>query len=103
MELTEAMNEFRKNYVQFSKANREYILIDDKLEDILPDIATVADVKEIAKIFEQNVTRTIHIHESKKVLTESHWPTQVGRFLSMLYPVAKLSCSLLGAVGEVMH
>jgi len=28
LELTEAIDEFRRNYVQFSKANREYILID---------------------------------------------------------------------------
>jgi hypothetical protein len=102
-ELTEAINEFRKNYVQFSKANSEYILIDDELENVIPDIATVGDVKQLAKIFERNVTKTIRINERKKHLTESHWPTQVGHFLTKLYPVAKLSCSLMGAVAEVVY
>lgn len=102
VELNEAINEFRKNYVQFSKANSEYILIDDELENVIPDIATVGDVKQIAKLFEQNVMKTIRINERKKLLTESHWPTQVGHFLSKLYPVAKLSCSLMGAIAEVI-
>ena len=100
LELNEAIDEFRKNYVQFSKANREYILIDDELENVLPDIAAVY-VKDIAKTFERNVTRTMRITERKKLLTENHWPTQVGHFLTKLYPVAKLSCSLMGAVAEV--
>ena len=100
LELNEAIDEFRKNYVQFSKANREYILIDDELENVLRDIAAV-DVKDIAKTFERNVTRTMRITERKKLLTENHWPTQVGHFLTKLYPVAKLSCSLMGAVAEV--
>jgi len=100
-ELNDAINEFRKHYVQFSKANSEYMLIDDELENVLPDIATVTDVREVAKIFEQNVTKTIRIKGRKKLLTESHWPTQVSLFLSKLYPIAKLSCSLMDAVAEV--
>ena len=100
LELNEAINEFRKNYVQFSKANSEYILIDDELENAIPDIATVGDVKHIAKLFEQNVTKTIRIRQRRKKITESHWPTQVGHFLTKLYPVAKLS---IGAVPEVVH
>ena len=71
------------------------------MENVLPDIATVADVREVAKIFEQNVTKTISIKGRKKLLTESHWPTQVSLFLSKLYPIAKLSCSLMDAVAEV--
>lgn len=102
LELTDAINEFRNNYVQFSKANSEYILVDDELENILPDSATFADVREVAKIFEQNVTKTIRINEKKKLLTQSHWPMQVSRFLSKLYPIAKLSCSLMGAAAEVL-
>jgi hypothetical protein len=101
LELTEAMDIFRKNYVQFAKANSEYILIDDELENVLPDIATITDVKQIAKIFEQNVTKTIRINARKKLLTETHWPAQVTHFLSKLYPIAKLSCNLMGAVAEV--
>jgi hypothetical protein len=101
LELTEAINGFKMNYVQFAKANSQYILVDDELESLLPDIATVPDVKEIAKIFEQNVTKTIRINERKRVLTKSHWPKQVAHFLSKLYPIAKLSCSLMGAVAEV--
>jgi hypothetical protein len=101
-ELNKAINEFRKNYVKFAKANSEYILIDDELENAIPDIATVGDVKQIAKLFEQNVTKTIRINERKKLLRESHWLTQVGHFFSKLYPVAKLSCSLMGAVVEVV-
>ena len=100
LELNEAINEFRKNYVQFAKANSEYILIDDELENAIPDIATVGDVKHIAKLFEQNVTQTIRIRERRKKITESHWPTQVGHFLTKLYPVAKLS---IEAVAEVVH
>jgi hypothetical protein len=70
---------------------------------VIPDIATVGDVKQIAKLFEQNVTKTIRIKERKKLVRESHWPTQVGHFLSKLHPVAKLSCNLIGAVAEVLH
>jgi hypothetical protein len=102
-ELNEAIREFKKNYVRFSKANSEYILIDDELENVMPDIATVGDLKQIAQTFHQNVTKTIRIKERKKSVTESHWLNQVGHFLTKLYPVAKLSCSLMGAVVEVIR
>jgi len=101
-ELNEAINEFKTNYVQFSKANSEYILIDDELENVIPDIATVGNVKQIAKIFEHNVTKTIRIKERKRLFRESHWPTQVGHFLTKLYPIAQLSCSLMGAGADVV-
>jgi len=101
LELNDAINEFRKNYVRFSKANSDYLLIDDELDNVLPDIATVADVREVAKIFEQNVTKTIRIRGRKKLLAESHWPTQVSIFLRKLYPIAKLSCSVMDAVADV--
>jgi len=101
LELNDAINEFRKNYVRFSKANSDYLLIDDELDNVLPDIATVADVREVAKVFEQNVTKTIRIRGRKKLLTESHWPTQVSIFLRKLYPIAKLSCSVMDAVADV--
>jgi hypothetical protein len=102
LELEEALNEFKKNYVQFAQKNRQYVLMEDELTNIFSSDATSGDIKDTAKIFEDNIWKTVRITERRKSLTETKWTARIGQFLTKLYPVARLSCGLTAAIAEVL-
>lgn len=100
-ELYRAIDEFEKHYKQFS---RRYIVIEEDLESVFqsPQKRELGDLKATAKIFGDNVVMTIKTVEKKQDITQSKWTTQVGLFLTKLYPLARLGCGLMGSVAEVL-
>jgi hypothetical protein len=101
-QLNEAIDDFRRNYEEFARKNRRYVLIDTiQLDGAFQSTNKSQDIKHAAKTFEHNVSAIMETVETKNAVINTKWTKQVGNFLAKLYPVAILSCGLTAAVAEV--
>jgi len=79
-----------------------FITISETDLDLAIDKAfDVQDVRGSAKLFEKEITTVMRIVEHKQRLSQAKWTGRVAKFCSKLYPLAKISIQLAGAVGEV--
>lgn len=100
-ELEEAIKEFKENYSLFARKKQKYILIDGELDDVFLDEITYSNVKSTAKFVGGKIRETQQITKRKNSIIENTWTGQIGHFFTSLYPVAKLSCGLMGSVADV--
>lgn len=98
-ELEKAIDELEQNYKKFSG---KYILIDDDLESAFQSTNKGEDMRDMARIFVYNVSTTIKTIEKKKGITQGKWTNQVGQFLTKLYPLASVVCSMTATDAEVL-
>jgi hypothetical protein len=98
-ELTEAIDEFKKNYEAFSAKNRQFILIDT--EAAFQAAQEQPDIRHAAKTFSDSIWEVLHAVEKKRKMKSGRWTTKLGNALSKLYPIARLSLGLVQAIGDV--
>jgi hypothetical protein len=101
-ELAEAISDFKKNYENFAMNNPRFILIDDDLQNAFTTADAGDDVRHSAQLFGSGIKSVLRTIETKNKINESKWTTRVGNFMTKLYPVARLSLSLVEAVGNVL-
>lgn len=99
-ELTDAVGEFKENYEKFAVKNKQFLLLDDEFGDILQIVEPKGHFKDSAKLFEHQIQITLQTIETKQKST-SIWTNKLGIFLKKIYPVVKLSSSLIITVAEV--
>jgi hypothetical protein len=98
-ELTEAIDEFKKNYEAFSAKNRQFLLIDT--EAAFQAAQKQNDIRHAAKTFSDSIWEVLHALEKKRKMKSGRWTTKLGNALSKLYPIARLSLGLAQAIGDV--
>lgn len=100
-ELTEAIDEFKKNYEAFSAKNRQFFLIDTELQAAFQSAQEQTDIRHAAKTFSDSIWEVLHAVEKKRKMNSGKWTTKLGNALSKLYPIARLSLGLVQAIGDV--
>jgi hypothetical protein len=101
--LNEALVEFKRNYVRFAKANKQYLLLDDDLGDLFDSIDPNDDFRTGAKHLQDQLGTTMKTIEKKHKCIKGTWISKVGRFASKFYPIAKLSLDLTSTIAGVFH
>jgi len=101
LELAEAIEEFKKNYKAFAKENKQFLLIDHDVECAFQSAEAGKDIRHSAQLFGNDIGTVLRTIERKTEFKKSKWISRVGGFLTRLYPIASLSLSLAGAIGQV--
>lgn len=100
-ELDDAIAEFKNNYELFMAVNSKFVLIDDDFRGAFQKAEAGGNVRQSAEIFRHTVWATVRTVENKQKYVQQKWIAKVGNFLTKLYPIAKLSLGLAGAIAEV--
>jgi len=71
----------------------------------LSEALQVADaehnLRAAARIFRNEIENVLRIEEDKQQLSKGSWVRNVGEFLAKLYPLARLSLQVTGALAQV--
>jgi hypothetical protein len=83
--------------------NRHFICVEDDVHRALQNAALEEDLVRAAALFANQIKATMAATETKKHFRKSHkhWLHTFERFLARLYPVARFSSRLTGALAEV--
>ena len=100
-ELSDAVTEFAKNYQEFASKNRQYLLIDDDVGQVLQPTDTKTNFRSAAQLFELRIQDVMRTVEKKNQFKAGKWTTKLGSFLRKIYPVCRLSVRCLLNVAEV--
>ena len=102
-ELNRAVTEFKRHYEQFSKKNQRFIRVDryKDVEKAIEKAGKEQDINRSAKIFETEISGALRVLGRNQDLTKSRWVGKLGRFMTTVYPVARLSLLLTGAIANV--
>jgi hypothetical protein len=100
--LTEAIEEFRKNYQKFCENNKQFISIETEFQIALDAAPAREDIRHATKAFSDSIREVLHVVKTKRKLAEGTWTTKLGSVLSKLYPVTRLSLGLAGVIGNVI-
>jgi hypothetical protein len=101
--LNAALVEFKRNYLRFAKANKQYLLLDDDLGDVFDNIDPNNNFRTGAKHLQDQLGTTMKTIEKKHKCIKGTWISKVGRFASKFYPIAKLSLDLTSTIAGVFH
>jgi hypothetical protein len=100
-ELNIAISGFQTTYKTFAKINKQFILLDDDMEEAFRVAQTEGDIRRAATTFSTGISIALEAVRKRKKLETGKWTTKLGTVLSKLYPVARLSLDLLGSIGDV--
>ena len=102
LELNKAVDEFRGHYILFTKNDTRLLAINEAdLDSALSRSSHITSVKGSATFFGKEIRNVMSSTKQKEQLVETKWTTRVGDFCCRLYPVAKFSIQIAGAVGQV--
>ena len=101
-QLTDAIVRFKTTYTTFVQKNSQFIQLDESLEGAFSAAQAECDIRQGAKKFSDGIWAVLETIQKKRELAEENWTTKLGNVLIKLYPVARLSLSLLGAIGDVL-
>jgi hypothetical protein len=100
-EFQAAVTKFTENYKRFASKHAQYLVVEDDFYDAFLTAKTGNDISQAGQIFGDQVSASLGAFENKKTATKGNWTTRLGNFFTKLYPVARLTLSLAGAVGDV--
>lgn len=98
--LDHAIRDFKKHYDLF-KAKHELVSIVDDVQIAVERAGADNDIQRSAQLFEIEISTTMQVWQRKQELANSTWIGKLGKFLTKLYPLARLSLLLTGAIAEV--
>ena len=81
--------------------NKEFILLDEDMEEAFRAAQTEADIRQAATTFSSGISAALEAVSKKKKIEEGSWTAKLGTVLSKLYPVTRLSLDLLDSIGNV--
>jgi len=88
-------------YHQFAKRNNLSMLNDTELSEAL-DIANAEhDLGAAACTFRNEIKKVLRIEKDKQLLSKGTWVRTLEEFLIKLYPLARLSLRVTGALAQV--
>lgn len=96
-----AVSEFKEHYEQFAAANKQFLRVQNDVQGALDKAQSENDIKRSAEIFGDEIFQILRATERKEQLAQAKWTGKLGKFMKSLYPVAKVSLTLFGSIGEV--
>lgn len=100
-ELITALDDFRKNCQAFSLKNKQFVLIDAELEIAFGAAQGQENIQRASTAFSNCIWNVLRTVEEKRKLAKGKWTTKLGKALSKLYPIARLSLGVTAAVADV--
>ena len=101
LELQKALDKFKLNYQLFVRNNKQYINVEEALDDAFLSLHGPVNIRDTAEIIRQKLWTTMTTSQTNKESQSSKWTTKIGQFVTKLYPVAKLASGLTASVAEV--
>ena len=101
LELQKALDKFKLNYQLFVRNNKQYINVEEALDDAFLSPHGPVNIRDTAEIIRQKLWTTMTTSQTNKESQSSKWTTKIGQFVTKLYPVAKLASGLTASVAEV--
>lgn len=104
-DLAAVVNEFKENYEMFASKHCQYHdLLNEDQFIIAFDTPEAGNIlNRTAETFGERIRTALQTIENKKSINEYRWTTRLGHFVKTLFPVANLSVSLIGSIGDVRH
>jgi hypothetical protein len=102
-ELKRASEQFTHNYERFLSKHNQFLTLDREIDSAI-QIAEVGDeISYSATLFKKHISNVLEVNHRKDEHSQSKWPSKVGRLLSALYPVVKITIGVTATVAEVFR
>jgi hypothetical protein len=101
-ELNTAISEFRDNYGKFAASNQKFLTVHNDVQSALDKAQSETDIKRSAEIFGDSIFQMMRVTERKQQISDSKWTGKLINFLKKVYPVAQVSLTVIGSVGQVI-
>lgn len=99
--MMEALSKFKTHYEQFAVKNGRFILLGNDLHSVFNEAEVHSDTKVAAQTLEYSISKVLQTIEKRNDFGKTKWTRRLGNFLRKVYPVARLSLSLIERVAEV--
>jgi hypothetical protein len=99
-DLDTVVSEFVVNYSTFAKKNPRLIEVGHSVDVAIAQANAEDDIRNPAQVFESKINATLEALKAKQLLDNS-WVGQLRKFLTRLYPIARLALGLTGTIAEV--
>src|SRR5271154_544767 len=99
-DLDAAVTEFVVNYTAFARKNPRLIEVGHSLDIAIAQANAEGDMRHSAQVFESKINATLEGFKAKQ-LADNSWVNQVGKFLTRVYPIARLTLGLTSTIAEV--
>jgi hypothetical protein len=97
----EAIKEFEGNYRKFVGNHKNFMIGEDEFDSAANRAQREDNMNKSAEVFRTEILKILEVHKQKEQAKEKKVVSKVGNFLIKLYPIAKLSLEVIGALGEV--
>jgi len=102
-ELNTAVLEFKEHYELLAKRNEKMVRIDEAAQTAILEATKNADIQSAATFFGSQISAAIRARTMRQETPDSVWSNKLCKFLTKLYPVARLSLGLTSALAEVYY
>lgn len=94
----DAIKELEEHNKQFFSSNPGFITIKDRFDTAFREADANRDIRSGSQVLSKGILTALQTLEAEGNIKKDKWTTKVGNFLKKLYPVARLSLKLTGAV-----
>jgi len=102
-ELNTAVLEFKERCELLAKRNQKMVRIDEAAQTAILEATKNADIQSAATFFGSQISAAIRARTMRQETPDSVWSNKLCKFLTKLYPVARLSLGLTSALAEVYY
>jgi hypothetical protein len=100
-ELQRASEQFTHNYERFLAKNNQFLTLDREIDSAIQIAEVGEEISYSATLFKKHISNVLEVNHRKDEHSQSKWPSKVGRLLSALYPVVKITIGVTTTVAEV--
>jgi hypothetical protein len=100
-ELKVVSEQFAGHYNKFLSKHKQYVRVDKEIQHALEYAEGESDIYHSASVFKECIENVLELKSRKEERSRSTWHSKVGRFLTALYPVAKISVGIISAAADV--
>jgi hypothetical protein len=94
----DAIKELEEHNKEFVSSNPGFITIKDRFDTAFREADANRDIRRGSQVLSKGILAALQTLEVERNIKKDKWTTKVGNFLKKLYPVARLSLNLTGAV-----
>jgi hypothetical protein len=100
-QLKSSTEQFFKNYSRFLSKHKQYIKPEEEVQCAIRHAQLKENIWDSARNFENEVKHVLQIKNRREDLSKSKWRNRLGRFITTLFPVARVTLQFTGMIAEV--
>jgi hypothetical protein len=100
-ELTAVSAQFTEYYENFLAKHKQFIRLNDEICCVIRDTETKNDICHWGMAFKQHIENVLQVSRQKEEKSSERWHFKVGRWLSALYPIARISIGITTSMADV--